>query len=216
MDHNTSTPERKGRRVYSFGLVAAGAMSLCLATACSQSDTPFVDMCQKITGNLVSAGSISNWDKVEKVSHKKNLQVSLVWSGSSAGTANCTFDAAKSGGYDGSPREVILNGETVPFKKLVAAAAKSSGKIISDSAKETAENTKKLAGEASEKATELAGQAAEVAGTAKERATELAGQASETAGELAGKAREVASEVGDKAREAALDATKAVQEKLEK
>lgn len=188
-------------------LALAGVLALGLS-ACSQSETPFVDMCQKIAGNLVT-GSISNWDSVEKFSGEDNLKVVLAWSGDADGTATCTFDAEGNEKYQASPGTVVLNGEKVPFRQLLAAAAKSSGKIIGDAAEQTAENTKKLASEASERAEELAD-------TAKERATELAGQASETASELAGKAREVAGEVGDKAREAALDATKAVQQKLEK
>ncbi len=195
--------------------ITAGLLALTLLGGCSQSDTPYVDMCQRIAGNL-SSGAISNWDKVEKVTNKENLQVVLAWSGEVNGSATCNFEADGYDEYITSPNAVVMNGEKVPFRKLLAASAKSTGNMIGDSAEETAENTRKLAEDATERAGELAGQAREVAGTAKERAAELADQASQTAGELADKARDVAGDVGDKAREAALDATKAVQQKLEK
>lgn len=204
-----------------LGMAAIAAITL---QACSQSDTPYVDMCQKITGNL--AGSVESWDKVEKNERSDFLVVDLAYSGASSGNANCKFIAGTDG-YKHSPYEVILNGQKVPFKKLLAAAAKSSGETIAEEASTVRENTEQMAADASEKATELAGkagetaselagQAREAAGVAKEKATELAGQAGETAGALSDKAKEVAGDLGDKAREAALDATKAVQQKLEK
>jgi hypothetical protein len=214
MDHQHFTTLRREPRAVRCHFVT-GLLAATLLAGCSQSETPYVDMCQRIAGNL-STGAISNWDKVEKITSEENLRVVLAWSGDATGDATCTFEAEGSDKYAASPNAVVMNGEKVPFRKLLAAAAKSSGNIIGDAAEETAENTKKLASEATERAGELAEEAREVAGTAKERASELADQASQTAGELADKARDVAGEVGDKAREAALDATKAVQQKLEK
>jgi len=194
---------------------AIAATTLLTLGACSQSETPFIDMCQRIAGNLAN-DTVENWAEAKKSKDDFGLNVTVGYTTASgnSGNAVCSF-AAQGDNFDASPNKVLFNGEKVGFRDLMAASAKASGKIVKDTAKETGERATKLAGEAQEKAGELADQARDLAADAKVRGSELADQAGEKAQELTAKAKEIAGEAGDKAREAALDATKALQEKLE-
>jgi hypothetical protein len=174
--------------------------------ACSE--TPYIDMCQKVTGNLV--GSVSEWSDSSKSEQGDALFVKVAYAtaGGNSGNATCKYIESSSGGYVTSPHAVSVNGQDVPQKQVMVATLKSTKTSFQEAAVETKEQTTKLASEASEKATELAGEATE-------KASELAGKAQEKASELAGQAASMAETAKEKAREAALDATKTVQDKLE-
>jgi hypothetical protein len=184
--------------------------------ACSPSDTPYIDMCQKVTGNLVD--SVSEWSESSKSESNNSLFVTVAYatSGGDNGTATCKYEEGDNGNYVTSPRSVSLNGRDVSQKSVMVATLKSTKATFKESAEETKAQATELAGEASEKAAELAVKAEEMAGDARVKATELAGKAQEKASELAGQASDIADIAKEKAREAALDASKAVQDKLEK
>lgn len=172
------------------------------------SETPYIDMCQKVTGNLV--GSVSEWSDSSKSEEGDALFVKVAYAtaGGNSGNATCKYIESASGGYVTSPHAVSVNGQDVPQKQVMVATLKSTKTSFQEAAEETKEQTTKLASEASEKATELAGEASE-------KASELAGKAQDKASELAGQAANMAETAKEKAREAALDATKTVQDKLE-
>jgi len=183
--------------------------------ACSPSGTPYIDMCQKITGNLV--GSISEWSEPSKSESDNSLFVNVAYStpGGDSGSAICKYEEGDNGNYVTSPRAVSLNGQDVPQKQVMVATLKSTKATFKESADETKKQATELAGEASEKAAELAVKAEAMAGDAKLKATDLAGKAQQKATELAGQATEIADVAKEKAREAALEATKTIQQKLE-
>jgi len=182
---------------------------------CSPSDTPYIDMCQKVTGNLV--GSISEWNEPNKSESDNSLFVTVGYatSGGDAGSATCKYEEGSSG-YVTTPRSVSLNGQDVPQKQVIVATLKSSKASIKEAAQETKQQATELAAEASEKAGELADKAEVIAGDTKAIAAELAGKAQGKASELADQASELAGAAKEKARETALEASKAVQQKLEK
>ncbi len=183
--------------------------------ACSPSDTPYIDMCQKVTGNLVE--SISEWSEPNKSESDGSLFVTVAYStsGGDSGSAVCKYVEGDNGNYVTSPSAVSLNGRDVEQKKVMVATLKSTKATFKESAEETKEQATELASEASEKAAELAVKAEEMAGDAKVKATELAGKAQEKATELAGQAADIADVAKEKARQAALEASKSVQQKLE-
>jgi len=183
--------------------------------ACSPSGTPYIDMCQKVTGNLV--GAISEWSEASKSESDDSLFVNVAYTtpGGDSGSAICKYVEGDGGNYVTSPRAVSLNGQDVPQKQVMVATLKSTKATFKESAEETKEQATELAENASEKAAELAVKAEEMAGDAKVKATELAGKAQVKATELAGQASEIADVAKEKAREAALEATKSVQQKLE-
>lgn len=190
-------------------------LSSAALVACSPSDTPYIDMCQKVTGNLV--GSVNEWNEPSKSESNKSLYVTVAYatSGGDSGSAICQYEEGDNGAYVTSPRAVSLNGQDVPQKQVMVATLKSTKSTFKETANETKEQATELAADASEKAAELAEKAEEIAGDATVKATELAGKAQEKATELAGQAGELADVAKEKAREAALEATKAVQQKLE-
>jgi len=183
--------------------------------ACSPSDTPYIDMCQKVTGNLI--GSISEWSESKKSESDDSLFVTVGYStpAGDSGSAICKYEEGDNGNYVTSPRAVSLNGRDVAQKQVMLATLKSTKATFKEAADETKEQATELAAEASDKAAELAVKAEEIAGDATVKATELAGKAQEKATELAGQASEIAEVAKEKARQAALEASKAVQQKLE-
>ncbi len=188
-----------------FRTLCAVALAGLVLSGCSATDTPAIDMCQKIVNNLLGE-SVSSWEKTERVESDRELLVEVAYTTSQKtdGEATCTF-RTENGEYRSSPNLVMLDGQKVGAGDLMAAAMKSSGKIFKETAEETVEQTK-----------ELAGDAKELAGEASEKAAELAEDARELAGEASERAAQIAEQAGEKAREAALEATKAVQETLEK
>jgi len=191
------------------------ALSSLTLVACSPSGTPYIDMCQKVTGNLV--GAIGEWSEPSKSESNNSLLVKVAYTtpGGDSGNATCKYEESSSGGYVTSPRAVSLNGQDVPQKQVIVATLKSTKTAFNESAEETKKQAAELAENATEKASELAVKAEEMAGDAKVKATEIAGQAQAKATELAGQASEIAEMAKEKAREAALEATKTVQQKLE-
>ena len=190
-------------------------LSSTVLVACSPSDTPFIDMCKKVTGNLVE--SVSEWSESEKSENDNALLVTVAYStaGGDTGSAVCRYEEGGHGTYTNSPRTVFLNGREVAQKQVIVATLKSTKAIFKETAEETKDQATELASEASEKAADLAVKAEEIAGDARVKATDLAGKAQEKATELAGQASEIADVAKEKAREADLEATRTVQQKLE-
>ncbi len=205
---------------------------------CSPTGTPLIDMCKKITQNVV--GTVETWGEPEKTERTRHLFVSVAYTTGSGdtGTAECDFPPAGDRGspgndYRSSPRAVSLNGQEIPQKQLMQASLGASKEVLKETADETKEQAtelaadikeksgemavkaEELAGDAKDKARELADEASVMAGEAKQKAAELADEARLKAGELADQASDVAGAASDKAREVAIEAAKTVQEKLE-
>ena len=214
-----------------------------LMAGCNPTSTPLIDMCQKITQNLV--GNVSEWKELGKSETKKlaTVEVGYTTSDGQTGTAVCQHPKEyvtnegrqeDTGKYRVAPETMTLNGVPVSSKDLVSASLGATTQIVKDTAENTKEKSVELAKEASEKAKELADQAEvmaadakvkaeelavkaeSLAGDAKVKATELAQEARVKASELAAQASELSAVATEKARAAALEATKAVQEQLEK
>jgi len=212
-------------------LVVLGSLAGLLA-ACSPSDTPLIDMCQKITQNLV--GAVSEWQP-KKTEGKEFMTVELAYTtqGGESGSAVCMHPPGRTGGFRPAPETMKLNGFDVSTEDLISASMDATKQAVSESAEITKEKTAKLANDASDKAREIADQAqvmaeeakvqagelavkAEaLAGEAKVKAAELAEQAKVKAADLASQASELSAIAKEKARVAALEATKSVQDKLE-
>ena len=208
-------------------------MSTVALSGCNPTSTPLVDMCQKITQNLV--GSISEWQEPTKTEGRNQATVELAYTTANGdtGVASCEHPREDNGNYRVAPITMALNGVPVGAKDLISASFGATKQVIKDTADNTKEKTIELANDASVKAREVADQAQVMAADAKVKAEELtakaevlAGEAQIKAKELATQARAKASELSsqaadlsavaqEKAREAALNATKAVQNKLE-
>ncbi len=202
-------------------------------TACNPAGDPLVDMCQKITGNLV--GTIESWAEPEKTEsgNLATTQVGYTSATGEKGIALCKHPK-ENGSFRTSPTEVTLNGELVPQRDLMAAAFGATKQIVKDTAEHTKEKSIELTQQASEKAKaladdaqvlaeeakvkaeELTAKAETLAGEAREQAAKLADEARAKASELASQASELSAAATEKARAAALEATKAVQDQLEK
>lgn len=203
-------------------------------SGCNPTSTPLIDMCQKIAQNL--AGNISEWEEPVKTEGSQSATVQLAYATSDGdtGTATCEHPKEDSGNYRVAPLSMTMNGAPVGSKDLISASFGATKQVIKDTAENTKEKSMELANDATIKAREVADQAqvmaadakvkaeelaakAEVAaGEAKVKATELASQARVKASELASRASDLSAIAKEKAREAALDATKAVQQQLEK
>jgi len=209
----------------------AGAL---LLSACNPAADPMVDMCQKVTKNLV--GTIESWGEPAKSDNRRFRTIELAYQSATGenGVAVCKHPIEENNEtYRNSPSELTLNGVSIPQRDLIAASFGATKTIAKDTADHTKEKSIELAQQASEKAREMADEAqvlaaeakvkaeeltakAEVlAGEAKERAAVLAVEARNKATELASQASELSAVATEKARVAALEATKAVQKQLE-
>lgn len=213
-----------------YKLVMLGSIAL---AGCSPTDTPLIDMCQKITQNLV--GSVGEWKEPKKTETKVLMTVEVAYTteGGESGSAICQYPPSRSGGFRTSPKTMTLNGFDVSSKDLISASLSATGQAVKETASATGEKAGQLADDASVKARELADKAQvmaeeakvqagelavkaeSLAGEAKVKATELAEQAKIKAGELASQASDLGAVAKEKARAAALEATNAVQKKLE-
>lgn len=214
-----------------------------LVAGCNPTSTPMIDMCQKITQNLV--GNVSEWKEPGKSESKKfaTVEVGYTTSDGQTGMAVCQHPKEyvtnegrqeDTGNYRVAPETMTLNGVSVNAKDLVSASLGATTQIVKDTAENTKEKSVQLAKDASEKAKELSDQAEvmaaearvkaeelavkaeSMAGDAKVKATEMAQEARAKATELAAQASELSAVATEKARAAALEATKAVQQQLEK
>lgn len=204
-------------------------------TGCNPTSTPLIDMCQKITQNLV--GPISEWQEPQKSEGARYATVQLSYTAESgqSGTATCEHPKEDSpNDYRVAPETMSLNGAPVGAKDLISASFGATKQIVKDTAANTKEKSVQLANDASEKAKEMADQAQvmaedakvkaaelavkaeSLAGDAQVKARELAEQAKAKAGDLAAQASELTEKAKEKAREAALEATQNVQDKLQK
>lgn len=203
---------------------------------CNPTSTPMIDMCQKITQNLV--GTVGEWQEPQKSATRKYTTVQLAYSteDGQAGTATCEhpLEMNSNDNFRVAPESMTLNGAPVSQGDLISASFGATKQIVKDTAENTKEKSIQLANDASDKARELADQAqvmaedakvkaAELAvkaeamaGDAQVKAIELATQARAKASDLASQASELSNVATEKAREAALEATKAVQDKLTK
>lgn len=209
--------------------------SVLLLSACNPAADPLLDMCKKVTQNLV--GTIESWDEPIKSEGRRfaTLELGYLSANGDSGKAICKHPIESDNQtYRTPPSELILNGVNVPQRDLMAASFGATKQIAKDTAEHTKKRTMELAQEASDKAKQmadeaqvladearvkaeqLAAKAETMAGEAKERASALAVEARAKATELASQASELSAVATEKARAAALDATKAVQEKLEK
>lgn len=207
----------------------------CVAlSACNPTSTPLIDMCQKITQNLV--GNVSEWQEPQKIEGVKAATVQLAYNTSdgATGSATCEHPMEDTGNYRVAPLTMSLNGAPVGNKDLISASFGATKQIVKDTAENTKEKTVQLAQDASEKAKvvadqaqvmaadakvkaqELAVKAEALAGDAQVKANELAAQAKLKASDLASQASDLTAVATERAREAALAMTKAAQEKLEK
>lgn len=210
-------------------------MSISL-TGCNPTSTPMIDMCQKITQNLV--GAVSEWQEPQKSANNKYTTVQLAYTteGGETGTAACEHpkETDDTGTYRVAPESMTVNGAPIAQGDLISASFGATKQIVKDTAENTKEKSIQLANDASDKAKELADQAQVMAEDAKVKAAELAVKAEAMAGDAQVKAKELAEQAKikasdlasqaselsniakEKAREAALDATKTVQDKLSK
>lgn len=187
--------------------------------ACSPTGNPQLDMCMKITGNIVP-GEVE-FGEIRESKNNSELRMSLPYTADgTASEALCVFAAdttgskdSFSGTYKSSPKEVTIDGVRIGSKDLMRASLASSKVVLKESADETkkqavaaAEDAKQMANEAKDKATELAVEA-------KDKAGEVATQIKDS--EAVARAKEMASETTDKAKAAIVEGAKAVQQKLE-
>jgi len=200
--------------------------------SCSPSGNPHLDMCMKITSNLLP-GEVE-FGEISENKGRNEMHLTLPYSSDGVDSeAVCVFGSTKkfnnnednpTATYHTSPQAMTLDGVEIESKDLLQASLASSKVVI----KETADETKKQAAAAAEKAKETAAEAkdkaTELAADAKDKATELAQDAKVKADEVAAKikdsevvdkAKSLADGAKDKAKTAILDGTKKIQESLE-
>ena len=211
---------------------AVGAATI---VSCSPTGNPQLDMCLKITSNLMQ--SDLEFGESSQQESDGQLQLTLPFTDNTEpGEALCVFASESAsnkeydeGRYKTSPKTVVLNGREVGTKELFKATFASSKSVLKDSALEAKDQTLEAAGDAKVSATaaaeEAKDKAAELAREAKVKATELAGDARAKTEEIADKvkdsgivsrAKALADTATEKARNAALEGTRKIQEKLEK
>lgn len=210
--------------------IALAITSTLVVASCSPTGNPHLDMCMKITSNIV-AGNVEFGEIKES---KNNREMRMVLPYTSDGVSSesvCIFTAQTTGSKDSfsgsyltSPREMTVDGVKIGNKQLMSASLASGKAVLKDTAEETkkqaaaaADDAKKVANEAKDKATELAGEAkdkaAVIAEEAKAKAGEVATQIKDS--EAVARAKDLASETTDKAKSAIVEGAKAIQEKLE-
>lgn len=216
-----------------FNLLSVISVAGIALSACSPASDQHIDMCQKITQNLV--GAVSEWKEPIKSEGRKFASVELAYSTSDGMTGNavCQHPYQQDETYRIAPASMLLNGVEVTQKDLMSASFGATKQAVKETADHTKEKSVQLAQDASVKAKEMADQAqvmaaeakvkaeelsvkAEaLAGEAKAKAAVLAQEASVKAAELAAQASEFSAVAKEKAREAAVAAAKTVQDKLE-
>jgi len=204
----------------------AVAISTTIALAsCSPSGNPHLDMCQKITSNLLSSNV--EFGEIQESKGRWEMLMTLPYvSDGESGEAVCTFavDKNQKDRYQTSPKTMTLNGAEIAGKDLFKAAMSASKSVVADTAEETkkqaaeaTEEAKVMASEAKDKATELAGEAkvkaAELTEEAKVKADEVATKIKDS--EAVDRAKQLADEAKDKATATIIEGAKTVQEKLE-
>lgn len=204
-----------------LALVAAAAA---VVTACSPSGNPQLDMCKKITSNIIIGDA--EFGEIQETKGKLEMKMVLPYtSDGQSSEAVCTFAAdTVEGTYQTSPKAMTIDGMQIGTKDLMKASLASSKIVLKETADETkkqaaaaAEDAKVMANEAKDKATELAGEAkvkaAELTEEAKIKADEMATKIKES--EALEKAKLMADEAKEKAKAAIVEGAKNVQQKLE-
>jgi len=194
--------------------IALTITAIAALAACSPSGNPQLDMCKKITGNLLLGDA--EYGEIKEVKGREEMTMTLPYnSDGQSGEAVCVFavDPNMEGSYQTSPKAMTIDGSQIATKDLMRASLASSKVVL----KETADETKKQAAEAADEARVMASEAkdkaTELAGEAKVKATELADEAKIKADEVATKIKD--SEVVDKAKNVVIDGAKKIQESLE-
>lgn len=178
----------------------AALLSVLVLASCGQGGNPQISMCHRVVEKAV--GSVE-WGEtsVSETNIAKVVSADYKIDGES-GTIDCTYGWQRlnsdSGQWATAPTSVSINGEKMSLRDLASASFSATGDALKDVASETAKETRRIAGEATESASELAGQAGELASEASERL----GPAAERAGEIAS--------------EAAKEATRKLQDVLNK
>jgi len=204
---------------------AAAITTTIVLASCSPSGNPHLDMCRKITGNLLV--SDVEFGEVQESKGRWEMLMTLPFvSDGESGEAVCTFavDKNRKETYQTSPKAVTLNGAQISGKELLQASFSASKSVVKDTADETkkqaaaaTEEAKVMAGEAKDKATELAGEAkvkaSELTEVAKERADEVATKIKDS--EALERAKQLADDAKDKATTTIIEGAKTIQEKLE-
>jgi len=205
-------------------IISALALPVVLA-ACSPSGNPHLDMCRKITSNLLI--SDVEFGEMQESKGRKEMLMTLPYvSDGESGEAVCTFaaDRNRKNNYQTSPRTMTLNGAVISGKELFNASISASKSVIKDSAQETkeqaiaaTEDAKVMANDARDKATEIAGEAkvkaAELTEEAKIKADEVATKIKDS--EALERAKQLADNAKDKATATIVEGAKTIQEKLE-
>jgi len=172
---------------------------------CSPTGNPQLDMCQKITSNLLIGDA--EFGEIQETKGRERMQMVLPYvSDGESGEAICTFavDHNQDGVFQTSPMAMSLDGIEIGKKDLVRASLASSKVVLKDTAKETQRQT----AEAAEEAKVMAKQAAD-------EAKVIAAEAKVKAGEIADQAGNVMEQTKEKGREIMLDGAQKLQEKLE-
>ena len=211
----------------------AAAIAAALAVvSCSPSGNPYLDMCMKITSNLLP-GEVE-FGELSENKGRDQLLLTLPYSSDGVDSeAVCVFgmnnkfnnnDDNPTGSYHTSPKAMTLDGVEIGSKDLVKASLASSKVVLAETADETKKQAAAAAEQAKESAAEAKDKATELAADAKVKATELAQDAKVKADEVAAKikdsevidkAKNLADGAKDKAKEAILDGTKKIQDALE-
>lgn len=193
---------------------AVAATAVIVLVSCSPSGNPHLDMCRKITGNLLIS-DVEFGEASESEGRRQMLMTLPFVSDGESGEAVCTFALKNNSNtaYETSPRSMLLNGREIKGKELFTAAMSASKEVVKDTADETkqqaaaaAEEAKVMAGEAKDKATELAGEA-------KVKADEMAAKIADS--EAMERAKQLAEEAKTKATDSIIEGAKAIQQKLE-
>jgi len=208
-----------------FPRIALAVAATTGLAACSPSGNPQLDMCKKITSNLIIGDA--EYGEIQETKGKLEMKMVLPFtSDGESSEAVCIFaaDTTIEGNYQTSPKAMTIDGMQISTKDLMKASFASSKDVLKETAVETkkqtaaaAEDAKVMANEAKDKATEIADEAkvkaAELTEDAKIKADEIATKVKES--EALEKARQMADEAKDKAKSAIVEGAKNIQEKLE-
>lgn len=208
-----------------FPRITLAITTVITVAACSPSGNPHLDMCMKITSNILN--SDVEFGEILESKNKREMRMTLPYTSNGASNeALCVFavENASNDTYRTAPKEVTIDGIKLGTKELMRASLASSKDVLEDTANETTKQATAAAEEAKVMASEAKDKAAELADEAKVKATELADEAKAKAGEVATqikdseavtRAKDLAGETTDKAKAAIVEGAKAVQQKLE-
>ena len=226
MNFTSTAAPKATSKVTTLSVVIAAALAV---AACSPTGNPQLDMCMKITGNLLQGET--SFGEMKEVKGGREMKLTLPYTNNGTNSESvCTFaqennqQDSSNKRYRTSPSFMTMNGVQIDSKDLMQASLSSSKSVMKDTADETKKQAIAAADDAKVLANEAKDKAADLADDARVKASELTEDAKAKAGEMATKikesealdqAREIADQTKDKAKSAILESAKKIQDKLE-